>query len=284
MNMKKLKGLFKFGGTSDFGKLTPVVSVIGILFLIGLWWLEAKFEVIPTKILPGPFDVLGSYPGLVTENSLFGNLWFTVKLNLLAYFWAILISLIVGFALSLIPFLNLALGKYLSALRYTPLPSISGVFIAVAGLTFGMKVSFLAAGLIIFILPAVAAKVNELQNPTNDSNIYLETMETLGGTSWQKFRYVYFPYVTSTVSQEIITLTGVSYSYCVIAELLYKSGEGINGVGSLINTLIRQSHMPEAWACLFLIIAVGVLQDFLFKKLDIALFPFKYNKKSIWRK
>ena len=87
-----LKGLFKFGGSSNFGKLTPIISAIGILILIGLWWLEARFEVIPTKILPGPFDVLGSYPGLITESSLFGNLWFTVKLNLLAYFWAILIS------------------------------------------------------------------------------------------------------------------------------------------------------------------------------------------------
>ncbi len=279
-----MKGLFKFGGSSDFGKLTPIISAIGILILLGLWWLEARFEVIPTKILPGPLDVLGSYGKLVTEDSLFGNLWFTVKLNLSAYVWAIGISLVVGFLLSLIPFLNLALGKYLSALRYTPLPSVSGVFIAAAGLTYGMKVAFLAAGLIIFILPAVAQKVNEIQNTSSDSHIYLETIETLGGTSWQKFRYVYFPFVTSTVSQEIITLTGVSYSYCVIAELLYKSGEGINGVGSLIHTLIRQSHMPEAWACLFLIIAVGVLQDFLFKKLDVALFPFKYNKKSLFKK
>ena len=88
--------LFKFGGSSDFGKLTPVISAIGILILIGLWWLEAKFEVIPTKILPGPFDVLGSIGRLINENHLFGNMWFSIKMNLSAYVWAIVVSLPLG--------------------------------------------------------------------------------------------------------------------------------------------------------------------------------------------
>jgi hypothetical protein len=43
----------------------------------------------------------------------------------------------------------------------------------------------------------------------------------------------------------------------------------------------RQSRTAEVYALLFLIIAIGILQDVLLKKLDVVLFPSKYNKPSI---
>ena len=95
-------------------------------------------------------------------------------------------------------------------------------------------------------------------------------------TSWQKFHYVYFPYVTGSVVDSCIDLLAISYSYVVIAEMIYKDGE-VSGMGALINTMVRQSQMASAFALLFLIIIIGCIQDFLFKKGAKLLFPYKYK-------
>ena len=157
---------------------------------------------------------------------------------------------------------------------------MTGLFISIWGLSLGMKEAFLTVGLVIYILPEVANRVNDLQNPANDKdNVFLQTANTLGAENWQKFKYVYWPYVTSKVSPSIRSLAAISWSYVTISELIYKDG-GISGIGALISTMFRQSHIPEAWAGLFLIMAIGVAQDFLFKHLEIFLFPHMYNKKK----
>lgn len=274
------KNLFKMGGDSSFNKLSLLlITIIGFSVIIGVWHLVTYLQIIPTKVLPNPIDVIGSYGRLITEYNMFGNAWYSIKLNFMSYFYAIIIALPLGFFIALYPINNILIGKYINSVRYLPIPAMSGIFIALFGLTFGMKVSFLTFALLIYILPAVANKVNDLQNPNNDKDfVYLQTMRTLGASNWQKFRYVYFPYVTQNISNEIINLTGISWSYVVICELLYKDGS-ISGVGAMINNMMRQSYVPEAYALLFLVIIIGFGQDYLLKGLDKVLFPSKYNKK-----
>jgi ABC-type nitrate/sulfonate/bicarbonate transport system permease component len=93
-------------------------------------------------------------------------------------------------------------------------------------------------------------------------------------TAWQKMRYVYIPYVTSNVYSSLVGLTGISYSYVVISEMIYKDGT-VSGIGALINTMTRQSHMAEAYALILIVVAVGCLQDYAFRKLGKVLFKFK---------
>ena len=273
-----LKKLFKFGGNSDFGIVpNAIITIVGMILIIMIWHSIAKFEIVPTKILPDPFNVIGSIPELITEYSLFGNIWYTLKLNLMCYVYAILLSFPIGFIIALCPFLNVLLGKYISAIRFTPMTAVTALFISIFGLNFQMKIWFLTISLMIFIIPEIVNKINDLQNPSNvKDNVYLQTIKTLGASNWQKFRYVYFPYVTSGVVNSVIGLLGISYTYVVVAELIYKDGT-ISGIGALINTMIRPSYMAEAFALLIIIILIGCLQDFLFTKLAQKLFPYKYN-------
>jgi NitT/TauT family transport system permease protein len=275
-----MKELFKLGGKTDYGKWTPIISFFGLLMILGIWWIEARMEIIPTKIFPGPFEVLGAIGNLVENHHLLGNIWFSVKMNLLAYFWAILASLPLGLLIAMYPLPNLCVGKYINAIRFLPLPATTALFISAGGLTYSTKLLFLVVALVIFILPEVCNRVNVLQNKNSSDFVYLETIKTLGATPWQMFRWVYWPYVTSGISGSIRSLAALSWSYVTISELIYKDGE-INGIGALINTSFRQAHIPEAWVGLFLIIAIGVIQDFLFKNAEMIIFPYLYNKKRI---
>lgn len=268
--------MFKMGGTPSKKHIT-IVGIFGAIILLIIWYLFTyNGKIISPQILPNPINVLNSYPELYSNSELIYNTWMTVKLNLLGYFYAIIIAIPLGLVIGLYPIINSAFNKYVNAIRYLPIPAISGIFIAAIGTGFDMKASFLAFGIIIYILPVVVQRINDLQNPANDKDfVYLQTIRTLGANNWQKFRYVYFPYVMQKISTDIINLTAISYTYIVIAELLNKEG----GIGALIHTMSRQSRTPEVYALLFLIIFIGILQDYLLKKLDIFLFPSKYNKK-----
>jgi len=273
-----MKELFKMGGSIDKMSST-IVSIIGLVLLLALWYfLTLSGNIIPAKILPNPVKVIQSYGELFSDYGLLGNTWYSVKLNIYGYITAILLALPLGFIIGMYPIAKSLFSQYIDAVRFLPLTAITGIFIAWFGIGFDMKVYFLSFGILIYLLPIIVQRINDLQNPSNDKDfVYLQTIITLGANDWQKFRHVYFPYVTEKISEDIRVITAISWTYIIVAELLNKEG----GIGAMIYTLGRQSRTPEVFALLFLIILIGFLQDRLFKFLDETLFPSKYNKESL---
>jgi len=270
----KYRELLKFGGNID-NKTNVIISVLGAIILICIWHLLTYTgNIIPHKILPTPESVLVGFKSLFLEEGIIKEIYYSVRLNLLGYIYALIIAIPLGFIIGIYPLPKSLFQKYVDSMRYLPIPTISGIFITIFGLGFGMKASFLAFGILIYILPFVVQKVNDLQNPSNDKDyVYLQTIKTLGASNFQKFTKVYFPYVTGRVSTDIINITAVTWTYIVICELLNKEG----GIGAMIYTLNRQSRIPEMYGALFIIILIGITQDFLLKKLDKFCFPYKYN-------
>jgi NitT/TauT family transport system permease protein len=267
--------LFKMGGS--VGKKTDTtVFFIGLMLLLSFWYMVTYTGVISNRILPNPVDVVKSYSTMLFEYNLLENAWYSIKLNFLGYFYALVISIPIGFIIGMFPIGKSLFNKIFDAFRFIPLPATTGIFIAIFGLAFNMKANFLAFGIIIYILPVVIQRINELQNPSNDKDfVFLQTIKTLGASNWQKFRYVYFPYVMGKISDDIRVLTAISWTYISIVEILNKDG----GIGSLISTLSRQSRTAEVYALIFLIIIIGILQDLLFRWIDKKLFPYKHDKK-----
>lgn len=256
-------------------KTSTIISLIGLVVLLAIWYfLTLTGEIIPNKILPNPVKVLLSYGELYSDYELLPNTWYSIKLNIYGYVTAIILALPIGFIIGMFPIARSLFSQYIDAFRFLPLTAITGIFIAWFGIGFDMKVYFLSFGILIYLLPVIVQRINELQNPSNNKDyVYLQTITTLGATNWQKFRHVYFPYVTEKISEDIRVLTAISWTYIIVAELLNKEG----GIGGMIYTLGRQSRTPEVFALLFLIILIGFMQDKLFKLLDQLLFPSKYN-------
>lgn len=252
-------------------KEASVIGIIGAVLLIIVWYLvTVSGEVISPGILPNPVKVVKSIPVLFEKHHLLQNIWYTVSLNLSGYLIAVVLALPLGFLIGMIPMFNSLFRKYFEALRYLPLPTVSGIFISIFGLAFGMKAFFLAFGIFIFALPSVIGKVLDLQNPANvKDNVYLQTAKTMGMSNWQTFKYVYFPYVMEKVYDDIRSLVAISYTYVVIAESLNKVG----GIGAMISTFTRQSRTPEVYALLFIIVMIGLLQDKVFQWMKPVLFP-----------
>ena len=270
-----MKELFKMGGNIT-KKTDTFVFVIGIIIMFSFWLLVTTSGIISNRILPNPINVIGSYQGMFVNANLATNVWYSIKLNFLGYFYALIIAVPLGFIIGMFPIGKSLFNRIFDAFRFIPIPACSGIFIAIFGFVFTMKASFLAFGILIYILPKVIQRVNDLQNPSNDKDyVYLQTITTIGATNWQKFRYVYFPYVMNKISDDVRVLTAISWTYITIVEILNKDG----GIGSMISTYSRQSKTPEVFALIFLIIIIGIWQDLLFKMIDKLLFPHKHNKK-----
>ncbi|MEM1327499.1 MAG: ABC transporter permease subunit [Bacteroidota bacterium] len=222
-------------------------------------------KVYPT--LPTPLQVVQSFPDLVQQNSLFKNTLLSIWRNLQGYFWAVLISIPLGFLVGLIPLFRGLFGKQVDALRYLPLTALVGIFITWFGIGEGMKISFLAFGIIVYLLPVVIQRIFEVQD------VYLRTVFTLGANKWQTIKSVYIPSVMSKLIDDIRVLTAISWTYIIIAELLNQEG----GIGALIYTAGRRGQIPNVFGLLIVIIIVGFLQDRLFVYLDQRLFGHKYQ-------
>lgn len=272
-----MKELFRLGGKVN-KQTDSTIFILGLIIIISIWYLVTLSGFISPKILPNPVNVLLSYKIMFEDLNLFDNTFYSIKLNFLGYFYALIIAIPLGFIIGLFPIGKSLFNKIFDAFRFIPIPACSGIFIAIFGLGFNMKADFLAFGILIYILPVVIQRINELQNPANDKDfVYLQTIKTLGATNLQQIRYVYIPYVMRKISDDIRVLTAISWTYISVVEILNKDG----GIGAMISTLGRQSRTAEVFALIFLIVFIGILQDLLFKYLDKILFPSKYNRKPL---
>ena len=227
-----------------------------------------KSKVYP--LLPSPLQVINAFPDLNRDDDVIGNTFYSIKLNVLGYIVAIAVSIPIGFALGLVPLFRGLFSQIINSYRFIPLTAVTGIFIMWLGLGSQMKVAFLAFGIIVYLIPVIIQRINEVQT------VYLNTVFTLGATSWQTIKTVYIPYVFSKIIDDIRVLTAISWTYITIVEMLNKGG----GIGELIWTAKRQSRIDKAFAILIIIVVIGILQDKLFKMVDKMLFPHKHINKA----
>jgi len=222
-------------------------------------------------IIPSPLSVVTAIPEMIKEDKLLENTGLSIWRNLQGYVWAVLISIPIGFMIGLFPLFKGMFSKPIDAMRFLPLTALTGVFMLAFGTQEKMKVTFLAFGIIVYLLPLVVQRIREVKD------VYLKTTFTLGATNWQTIKTVYIPSVMAKLIDDIRVLTAISWTYIIIAELLNKEG----GIGALMFNSGRQSQSHKVFAGLAVIILVGFLQDYIFVFIEKRMFPYKHYPSSI---
>lgn len=263
---------FQIEGTISKTQST-IIGILGFVLLISFWSLVTKYGLVSGSVLPSPIEVVKSF-GYLLKHNLLGNALFSLRLNFSGYIEAVLISLPIGFAMGLVPGIRSLVSKYFDALRFLPLPAITGIFVALFGLGTGLKVHFLSFGILLYLIPVIVQRIDEIET------IHKQTITTLGASKWQKVRHLYFPYAMSKISDDIRVLVAISWTYIVIVELLNMEG----GLGGMIFVSAKQSQTPSIYALVLIIVVFGYCQDLLFRYVDKLIFPYKHGgqvKKSL---
>jgi len=246
-----------------------LMQLLGYGLVVLLWYLLTfgSEPIIKAGILPSPGDVYRAFGELLRENSLLSNMCYSIGLNLGGYIEAIALAIPLGFIIGLVIPIRLSAKGIVESLRYVSLPAVLGLFIAWFGIGSGMKIHFLAFGILIYLLPIVIQRIDEV------NQVYVKTVYTIGANWWQTVRTVYLPSVLSRISDDIRVLTAISWTYIIISESI--GGEG--GLGGLIWKVgLRRGRLDKTFAILLLIILIGILQDRLLTSLDKRWFPHKY--------
>jgi NitT/TauT family transport system permease protein len=263
------------GGIDEATTIQKLIfGIAGVVFVLGVWLIltMGTNPIMNPTILPHPLKVLYAFGPLVTENDLFRNTGLSIGRNLAGYLEALVITVPIGFLVGLVRIPRLAFKKQIDAFRFVPLTALIGVFIAWFGISIAMKVHFLAFGILIYLLPVMIQRIDEIDD------VYLKTAHTLGATDWQILRTVYFPSVMSRLFDDLRVLTAIGWTYIIVIETI-NSGE--DGLGSLIYAVgQRQVKIDRLYALLMVIILIGVIQDRIFAYLDREFFPFKYQAKE----
>ncbi len=244
-----------------------LIEVSGSIFFLLVWWSLVQFGLVRESILPNPLKVLMAFPELISKDNLVRNMSYSIKLNILAYLEAVAISVPLGFLIGLFPFFRNLLGRYVSALRFLPLSALIGLFILWYGIYANMTVQFLTFGMIVYMLPMVIVRIDEVQQ------VYMDTVFTLGASKWQTIRKVFLPDVMSRFFEDILVLVAISWTYIIIAEMVNMSN---GGIGALCYQVSRAGRTDKVFAVLLVIIVIGFAQDKLLRKLDRIFFPHKY--------
>ncbi len=264
--------LFKLRGDVP-KKWHILLELLGVGIILGIWFILTMGEnpIMMPSVLPNPLKVLTAYGELYADNNLIPNMFKSIGFNLAGYVKALLFTLPIGFLIGLYPLFKGMYQRPIDAVRFVPLAATTGLFIVWFGIGTSMKVNFLAFGILIFLLPVVVQRINEVKD------VYLKTVYTIGATDWQTIKSVYIPSVMSRLIDDIRVMTAISWTYIVVAEGIGSQG----GLGAMIFRVgQRQGRVDKTFAVLLLIILIGIIQDRVFVRLDKELFPHKYQIKD----
>ncbi|MFH1598538.1 MAG: ABC transporter permease [Patescibacteria group bacterium] len=244
-----------------------ILQLGGMIFFITLWWAVVQYFEIKPSLLPSPEKVLLAFKPLYFESNILYHSSISIKLNVLGYLEAVAIAIPLGFLIGLFPFFRGLLMRYVIVLRYLPLTALLGLMILWFGIGINMKVQFLALGILVYLLPVVVQRIDEVKK------IYVYTAQTLGASKWQIIKAVFIPDVISRVFDDIRVLVAISWTYIIITEVINRNQ---GGVGAVIYGAQRRGKLDEAFAGLIVIILIGFLQDRLMVFFDRRFFRHKY--------
>jgi len=253
------------------GELPPrtktVIELTGLAAILLIWFTVVKTGLVPSRMLPSPDAVIISYGELFGQDHLVRNLLFSLMINVLGYIEAVVIAIPLGYLIGLLPIPRALCERWVTAGRFLPLSALVGIFILWFGMYTNMKVQFLTLGIVVYLLPMVILRID------NVDQIYVDTVKTLGASKWQTVKTVFIPMAMSKISEDIRVIVAISWTYIIIAEVVNRTQ---GGIGALCYSSSRAARPDKVFAILALIILVGIVQDKVFGFLDKLFFKHKY--------
>lgn len=257
-----------------------------MLLLLG--WSGLAAWVGNPALCPSPADVLRAFPALIAgklvplttlqrsldwlpysdQPSIVWHALYSTLINVAAYAVAIGVAVPVGFAIGLFGPVRAAVERELAGFRYLPITAFVGVFIAWFGISHSVKVAFLSFGLLVYLIPQVVQRIDEVEG------VYHDTAKTCGASRWQRIRTVFWPLVSARLSDDCRNLVAITWTYLIVAEG-FNLGQG--GLGAHALARGRAWQLDYVFALVAIIAVIGWTMDRVWVAVDRKVFKWKYS-------
>jgi len=243
-----------------------------IMIVLVAWWFVTRGDRVEDRILvplilPSPVEVLLAFPQLHIEQALVRSALKSFERVTIGFSLAALVAVPLGvymasFAAVAAFFRPLALiGSYVPIVVFVPLT------LAWFGLNETQKVGFLFIGCFVALLPMVIKTVAGVPRA------FLDVAVTKGATQWQLVSRVLFPVAAADVWDHLRGVYGVGWGWIILAEVVNAQ----QGLGYLISISERRGHTASIFAVIFVIVAIAVACDQLWRLSGRILFPYRFR-------
>lgn len=246
--------------TLIFNRLMPI---IGIGWLIALWYLITSMGWAKPMILPPPHAVFHSAADLLSSGKLVEATLISLRRIAIGFVLAMAIGGTLGLCAGFFRSIRMLLQPPASFLRYIPPTAFVALFILYFGIGEGYKIAVIFAGNIFFIFAMTMDAVDQIDRR------YLEMRHVTGENRLGLFQRVILPAMAPRMLEIARVNISGAWIFLVVAEITGSDG----GLGFLIAQAQRFLRTEELFVGIITFGIIGLLTDLLLRLLGRWLFP-----------
>lgn len=238
------------------------ISIWLIFFL--LWEAAVVFEWVNSLFMPPPEKVVLGLWSLLTQDAFVVDIGISIYRIAVSFALVCLVAVPLGILMGSFRRVEAFANPLVSAWRYLPAPSFIPLLLMWFGTGDGQKIALLFIGVLWFLITIIMDHVKSVRREL------IETSMTLGGSRWQILSTVIIPASMPNIMVAMRQMLAVSWTYLVIAEIVAAT----TGIGAVMMRAKRFLHVEKIMAGILVIGLLGLLFDFLFRRLHRLLFPY----------
>ncbi len=252
---------------------TAALTGAFVMVVIFGWWYVthgARIEdrMLAPLILPSPAEVLMAFPRLHFEQALVYSALVSFVRVTAGFTLAALLAVTLGVCMAAFTPLAAFFKPLALASAYVPIIVFIPLTLAWWGTTETQKIGFLFIACFVALLPLVVKAVNDV------GAAYLDVAMTKGATQWQLVRHVLVPVALADIWDHLRGVYGVGWGWIILAEVVNAQ----QGLGYLISVSERRGYTAAMFAVVFVIVAIAVLCDKLWRWSGTWLFPYRSKR------
>lgn len=240
------------------GISAPVIRVLVIGAIIGLWQVAPMIGLVDARLLPPPSDVLTALFRLLGEAQFRGHVWLTLAETAVAF----LIAVPVGFVLSVLIGENAFASAMLKPLVFFVFSVPKSIFLPLLifafGISFQQKVAFGVFSTIFIVMIIGFASIESVRRD------HLLVARSYGATRLQTILRVYLPGMTPVLLECLRVAMVFNFTGILLAEM-YASRAGL---GNVISAWGQAFQLDRLMAGIVLVAFLSIVFNEVMRKLE----------------
>lgn len=237
--------------------------------LIVFLWYSSSLNANPLFI-PSPLKVLDNFKILISDGSLFLNLWYTFRRIMIATIISGGISIPLGLLVHNSKIANATISPVINLLRYVPVTAFYPLLIMWVGIGEEMKITFLFIACFVYMLPSVVLSLDEVNEQLIDTGL------TIGMNKLQTITRIQLPYTLPSILNGFVMMVGIGWTYCAVVETINAK----YGLGYIIQQSTSRGRTDMVFMAIIVIMFVSFVFDNTCKALIQKTFKWRYGNEK----
>lgn len=240
-----------------------LVSVVGVIVLLGGWVLLASSGLTDATFIPSPAAVLSSFWRTLNDGTLLKHVWASLVVINIGFLISSLLAIPIGLLMGTFRVVQAALEPIVNFIRYLPVTAMIPLLILWVGIGIEQKITVIVIGTFFQQVVMVIDIVNRVPNEL------LNAAYTLGASRWQILSRILIPAMLPGLMDMLRVTMGWAWTYLVVAELVGSSA----GLGYMSMQAMRGLHADVIFVAILVIGVLGIITDQIFRIAKRVLLP-----------